>query len=95
MQSSEHDVLEAGSGFINTFSSSVEDNELYYLSQSVPAMPGIAKEILEAQVISRKDMKDCTDSHLDFRKYVGFHKPIKCNKLKTLAACKLKKKLTS
>ena len=49
MQSSEHDVkrvLETISGFTNHFSSSVEYNELYYLSSSIPAKPDIAKDLL-------------------------------------------------
>ena len=53
MQSSKHDVkqvLEAVSGFINAFSSSIEDNELFFLSRGVPAKPDIAKNLLEAQL---------------------------------------------
>ena len=44
-------VLEAVLGFTNPFSSSFEDNELYFLSFSVPAKPGIAKELIEADDI--------------------------------------------
>ena len=72
MQSSEHDVKrvlrEAISGFtnpftnllsfINPFSFSVEDSELHYLPSIVPAKPGIAKDLLEAQDIGSKGMED-------------------------------------
>ena len=34
-------VQEADYGFTNPFSSSFEDNELYFLSFGVPAKPGI------------------------------------------------------
>ena len=36
-------VLEAVAGFIDPLSSSVEDNELFFLSSGVPAKPDIAK----------------------------------------------------
>ena len=39
-------MLEAVSGFTNPFSSSFEDNELFFFSFGVPAMPGIAKDFL-------------------------------------------------
>ena len=97
MQSSEHDVkrvLEATSGFTNPFSSSVEDNELYCLSSGVPAKPDIAKDLIEAQDIGRKAMEDFISTRL-VDKSVGFHNPIKRNKLKTFAAIEVKKKLTS
>ena len=42
-------VLEAVSGFINPFSSSFEDKELYFLSFGVPA-----KDLIEADDIGRK-----------------------------------------
>ena len=104
MQSSEHDVKrvlrEAISGFtipfsfINPFSFSVEDSELHYLPSIVPAKPGIAKDLLEAQDIGSKAMEDFIDIHLN-EKSVGFHNPIKRNKLKAFAVCDAKKKLTS
>ena len=49
-------VQETVSGFTNPFSSSFElqDNELYFLSFGVPAKPGIAKELIEADDIGRK-----------------------------------------
>ena len=47
-------VLEAVLGFTNPLSSSFEDNELYFLSFSVPAKPGIAKDLIEADDIGRK-----------------------------------------
>ena len=57
-------VLEAISGVINPFSSSFEDNELYFLSFGVPVKPGIAKDIIEADEISRKAVADFIDSLL-------------------------------
>ena len=39
--------------FTNPFSSSFEDNELYVLSFCVPAKPGIAKDLIEADDIGR------------------------------------------
>ena len=55
-------VLEAVSGFTNAFSSSFEDNELYFLSFGVPAKPGIAKDLIEADDIGRKAVADFIDS---------------------------------
>ena len=66
MQSSKHDVkqvLETVSGFSNPFSSRVEDNELFFLSSGVHAKPDIAKNLLEAQNISRKAVQDFIDLH--------------------------------
>ena len=51
-------VLGAVSGFTkNPFSSSFEDNELYF-----PAKPGIAKDFIEADDIGRKAVADFIDS---------------------------------
>ena len=72
-------VLEVLSGFTNPFSSSFEDNELYLLSFGVPAKPGIAKDLIEADDIGRKTVADFIDSFL-VEKSV-FHNPIKCYKL--------------
>ena len=72
-------VLEAVSGFTNHFSSSFEDNELYFLSFVVPPEPGIAKDLTEADDIGRKAVADFIDSLL-VKKSV-FHNPIKCYKL--------------
>ena len=55
-------VLEAVSGFTNPFSSNFEDNELYVLSFGVPAKPGIAKDLTEADDIRRKAVADFIDS---------------------------------
>ena len=68
-------VLEAVSGFTNPFSSSFEDNELYFLSFGVHAKPGIAKDLIEADDIGRKAVADFIDSQS------VFHNPIKCYKL--------------
>ena len=46
--------LEAVSGLTNRFCSSFEDNELYFLSFGVPAKPGIAKDLIEADYIGWK-----------------------------------------
>ena len=70
-------VLEAVSGLTNHFSSSFEDNELYFLSFRVPAKPD--KDLIEADDIGRKAVADFNDSLLVI-KYV-FHNPIKCYKL--------------
>ena len=67
------------SGFTNPFSYSFEDNELYFLSFGVPAQPGIAQVLIEANDIGRKAVADFIDSLLA-KKYV-FHSPIKCYKL--------------
>ena len=47
-------VLEAVSGFTNPFSFSFKGNELYFLSFGVPAKPGIAIDLIEADDIDRK-----------------------------------------
>ena len=39
-------VLETVSGFTNSFSSSFEDNEVYFLSFGVPTKPGIADDLI-------------------------------------------------
>ena len=52
------------SGFTNPFSYSFEDNELYFLSFGVPAKPGIAKDLIEANDIGRKAVADFIDSLL-------------------------------
>ena len=57
-------VLEAVSGFINPFSSSFEDYELYFLSFGVPAKPDIDKDLIEAHAIGRKAVADFIDSLL-------------------------------
>ena len=57
-------VLEAVSGFTNPFSSSFEDDELYFLSFGVPAKPDIAKYLIKADDIGRKAITDFIDSHL-------------------------------
>ena len=54
----------AVSGFTNLLSSSFEDNELYFLPLSVPAKPGTAKELIEADDIARKAVEDFIDSLL-------------------------------
>ena len=58
-------VLDWGSsGFTNPFSSISEDNELYFLSFSVTAKPGIAKDLIEAVDISMNAVADFIDSLL-------------------------------
>ena len=56
--------IRGSSGFTNPFSSIFEDNELYFLSFSVPAKPGIAKDLIEAVDIGRKAVADIIDSVL-------------------------------
>ena len=56
--------LHAVSGFTNLFSSSFEDNEVYFLSFGAPAKPGIAKDLIEADDIGRKVVADFIDSLL-------------------------------
>ena len=57
-------VLEAVSGLTNPFSSSFEDNELYFLYFGVPAKPDISKDHIEADDIGRKAVADLIDSLL-------------------------------
>ena len=45
-----------------SFSSSFEDNRLYFLSFGVSAKPGIDKDLIEADVIGRKAVADVIDS---------------------------------
>ena len=54
----------AVSSFANPLSSSFENNELYFLSFSVPAKPGTAEDLIEADDIGRKPVADFTDSLL-------------------------------
>ena len=56
--------LEAVAGFTNPFSSSFEDNEVYFLSFGLPAKPGVAKNLFEADDIGRKAVADFIDSLL-------------------------------
>ena len=51
-------VLKAVSVFTNPFSSSFEDNVLYFLSFCVTAKPGKAKDLIEADDIGRKAVAD-------------------------------------
>ena len=67
------------SGFTYPFSYSYEDNELYFLFFRVPAKPGIAKDLIEANDIGRKAIADFIDSLLT--KKSVYHNPIKCYKL--------------
>ena len=71
-------VLDAVSCFTNPFSSSFEDNELYFLSFGVPAKLGIVKYLIEAGDIGRKAVADFIDSFLVENLS---HNPIKSYKL--------------
>ena len=64
------------SGFTNPFSYSFEDNELYFLSFGVPAKPGIAKDLIEANDIGSKAVADFIDSLLAEKSV--FLNPVKC-----------------
>ena len=57
-------VREAVSGHTNPFSSSFEDNILYFLSFGDPAKPCIAKNLIEADGIGRRAVADLIDSLL-------------------------------
>ena len=86
-------VLEAVSGFTNPFSCSFEGNELYFLSFGVPAKPGIAKDLIEADDIGRKAVAYFIDSLLGKKKSVFHipHKMIQANKVLMLARSSKKK----
>ena len=84
-------VLEAVSGFINPLSSSFEDNELYFLSFSVPAKPGIAKELIESDDIGRKAVADFIDSLLVKNLSFTTHKMLQANTVSRLARSSRKK----
>ena len=75
-------VLEAVSGFINPFSSSFEDNELYFLSFGVLAKPGIAKDLIEADDIGKKAVALFIDSLLVLKNlsFTSPHKMLQANK---------------
>ena len=64
----------------NPFSSSLENIDLYFLSFSVPASPGIAKDLIEADDIGRKAVTDFIDLLL-VKKNLSFTSPIKYYKL--------------
>ena len=66
-----------------SFSSSFEGNELYFLSFGVPAKPGIAKDLIEAD----KAVADFIDSLLVKKKSVFHipHKMLQANKVLMLA----------
>ena len=72
-------ALEAVLGFTNPFRSSFEDKEQYFLSFGVPAKPGIAKKLIEADDIGWKAVADFIDSLLV--KKISLSQPIKCYKL--------------
>ena len=85
-------VLEAVSGFTNSFSSSFEDNELYFLSFGVPAKPGIARDLIEADAIGWKADADFTDSLLVKKICLSQpHKMLQANKVLMLARSSMKK----
>ena len=69
-------VLETMSGFTNPLGIVLKTMNCTFC---VPAKPGIAKDLIEADDIGRKAVADFTDSLLA-KKYV-FHIPIKCYKL--------------
>ena len=80
------------SGFTNPFSSSFEDNELYFLSFGVPAKPGIAKDLIEADDIDRKAVADFNDSLLVKKICLSPpHKMLQANKVLMLARSSKKK----
>ena len=84
-------VLEAVSGFTSRFSSSFEDNELYFLSFRVPAKPGIDKNLIEADYIGRNAVADFIDSFLVKKSLSQRHKMLQANKVLWLARPSKKK----
>ena len=85
-------VLEAVSFFTNPFSSSFEDNILYFLSFGVPAKPGIARDLIEADAIGRKADADFIDSLLVKKICLSQpHKMLQANKVLMLARSSMKK----
>ena len=90
IQNSERDVkrvLEVIAGFTNPSSSDVNPDELYCLSSDVPVKPEVANNLLQASVIGQKSNEDFIKLRLVERS-VGFHEPIKRNKLKNLQLAK-------
>ena len=80
------------SGFTNPFSYSFEDNELYFLSFCVPAKPGLAKDLIEADNIGRKAVADFIDSFLVKKICLSQpHKMLQTNKVLMLARSSKKK----
>ena len=78
--------------FTNPFSSSFEGNELYFLSFGVPAKPGIAKDLIEADDIGRKAFADFIDSLLVKKTVFHIpHKMLQANKVLMLARSSKKK----
>ena len=78
--------------FTNPFSSSFEGNELYFLSFGVPAKPGIAKDLIEADDIGRKAFADFIDSLLVKKSVFHIpHKMLQANKVLMLARSSKKK----
>ena len=78
--------------FTNPFSSSFEGSELYFLSFGVPAKPGIAKDLIEADDIGRKAFADFIDSLLVKKSVFHIpHKMLQANKVLMLARSSKKK----
>ena len=74
------------SGFTNPFSYNFEDNELYFLSFGVPAKPGIATDLIEANDIDRKAVADFIDSLLAIKNCLSQpHKMLQASKVLRLA----------
>ena len=74
------------------FSSSFEGNELHFLSFGVPAKPGIAKDLIEADDICRKTVADFIDSLLVKKSVFHIpHKMLQANKVSMLARSSKKK----
>ena len=68
-----------------SFTSSFEDNEVYFLSFGVPAKPGIAKDLIEADDIGRKAVADFIDSLLVEKLLSQPHKMLQANKVSRIA----------
>ena len=78
-----------GLGFTNPYSSSFEDNKLFFLSFGVPAKPGIAKNLMT--LAGRLLQTSLTNFKL--KKYVFHipHKMLQANKVLMLARSSKKK----
>ena len=87
-------IIDAISGFTNPFSSEINPDELFCLYSVVPAKPNVANDLLHAPDIGVKSMDTFIKSRLVERS-VGFHEPIKLNKLKSFVTSGVTKKLTS
>ena len=67
-------MLEAVSGFTNPFSSSFEDNKLYFFSFGAPAKPGMAKDFLSLMTFAGRLLQTSL-THFSLKKICLSHPP--------------------